>query len=181
VATQEEPYKPFEKVTPEELQRPPTEAPQNSPPQNQKQPSRGLSPAVSVLTIVLISIALFLGGYFYLQYQQNQNIEDRQKIESEEKQKEEEKLQQIEENAKNDSIRKLDLATLDNSLEKYFSEKKKYPEKMEELSPDYVRVIPLDPVSKEPYFYEPDEELSSYSLSAKLSDGSDYFLDSDDQ
>ena len=52
---------------------------------------------------------------------------------------------------------------------------------MEELTPDYLRIIPLDPITKEPYAYEPDEELASYTLSANLSDGSNYSFNSDDK
>lgn len=174
MAAQGETYKPFEKVTPEELQKPTDAQTQPSQATEQSSQKRGLPPNFSVFVIVLATVALFLGGYFYLQYQQNENLKDKQKIEEEEKRKEEQRLQQIKDNARYDQTRKLDISSLKTGLDKYFVAKKEYPEKMEKLTPDYLRIIPLDPVTKEPYAYEPSEDLSTYKLSATLSDGSSY-------
>ena len=62
----------------------------------------------------------------------------------------------------------------------YFEKNKKYPEKLEGLTSDYLLVIPLDPVSKNPYAYIPDGNFVNYTLSAGLSDGSEYAVDNQD-
>ena len=142
--------------------------------ENQSQPKKEFSRVVSVVGIILTSIILFTGGYFYLQYLQTQNIEETEKTQAAEKRQEDERIKQIEENVKNDQTRKLDLANLEKGLGKYFTQNKKYPEKLEELTADYLIVIPLDPISKEPYRYVPGKDLDNYVLSAKLSNGSEY-------
>ena len=75
---------------------------QNSTPVKETRSKKEFSPVVSVVGILLTSLVLFAGGYLYLQYLQNQNIEETEKSQEEEKQQEEERVKQIEENAKND-------------------------------------------------------------------------------
>ena len=62
----------------------------------------------------------------------------------------------------------------------YFKSKKKYPDKLEELTPDYLIIIPLDPVTKGPYDYVPDEKFEKYTLSVKLSNGTNYSVNSEE-
>lgn len=162
---------------------PPNQPPPPSQPSQPSYPSqpvkRNFSPAVSLVGIVLTSLVLFLGGYFYLQYLQNQNVGESERLEAGEKAKKEQELAQIEENAKNDQIRKLDITNVKKGLSEYFKENKKYPENLEELSPDFLKVIPLDPITKEPYAYVPNEDFTSFTLSAKISDGSSFTVESE--
>lgn len=139
---------------------------------------KGRSPLFSIVGIVVITIILFFGGLFYLEYLQNQNIEDNGKIEEEQKLQEEIQLKQLEKNAQNDQIRKLDITSINSGLLDYFQKNKEYPEKLEILTPDYLTVIPLDPVSKIPYSYKPNEDFTQYELVAKLSDDSEYSVKS---
>ena len=106
-------------------------------------------------------------------------IGDKKAKEAQEKRLEEVRLAQQTENTKNDQIRKIDITTLKGGLEKYFDKNKKYPKSLEELTPDYLQIITLDPVTKEPYDYVPNEDFSQYTLSAKLGDGTSYSVKSD--
>ena len=139
---------------------------------------KGGSPLFSIVGIVVVTIALFFGGLFYLQYLQNQNIEDNGKMEEEKKLQEELQLKQLEKNAQSDQTRKLDITSINKGLSDYFQKNKEFPEKLEVLTPDYLTVIPLDPVSKAPYSYTPNEDFTQYEILAKLSDGSDYSVKS---
>lgn len=151
----------------------PPQSPASSPSQVTGGKKSG-SPLFSIVSIVIVTIILFFGGLFYLQFLQDQNIESTEKLETEKKEQEELQLKQLEETAKNDQIRKLDVTSISGGLLEYFQKNKLYPEKLEILSPDYLTVIPLDPVSKVPYSYKPSEDLTTYELSAKLSDDSSY-------
>ncbi|MEX0616694.1 MAG: hypothetical protein WD231_02650 [Candidatus Woykebacteria bacterium] len=164
--------------------QPPQNFPVNPIP-NQTQPSlpdkqtpKSGSPAVSVFGILLVTLILFFGGYFYLQYQQNQNINQTkqtvvQRVEEQKKQA------TLAENSENDQTRKLDLATIKGGVSRYFEKNKKYPAKLEDLTEGSLQVIPLDPVTKKPYDYVPSETSTTYSLSAVLSDGSAYTVTQD--
>ena len=175
---------PLQNNTPPPVQRDPQPVPQPTQqtpplPPNQPPSKKTWSPTVSIISIILTSLLVFFGGLFYLQYLQNQNIEDKEKIEQEEKKNEAEKLKLIEANAKSDSTRKLNITSVKKGIEKYRIEKKKYPEKLEQLTPDYLTVIPLDPVTKNTYDYIPAKNLSSYTLSATLSDDSSFTVEND--
>ncbi len=161
--------------------QPPKDSQQSQVPRTstQQTPPKGWHPAVSVITIILTTLVLFFGGYFYLQYLQDQNIEEKKKTEIGETRNEEERLKQIQLNVKNDQIRKLDITNLNKGLKEYFGKNKEYPKNLEELTPDYLLVIPLDPVTKEPYAYVPNEDFSGYTLSAKLSDGGSFSRESE--
>src|SRR3989344_721407 len=152
-------------------QQPPLKAPDKA---------TGFSPVVSIIGIILTSLVLFFGGYFYLQYLQSQDVEKTQQTQEEERKKEEVRLKQIEENTKNDQKRKLDVANLEKGLADYLKSKEKYPEKLEELTPDYLIIIPLDPVTKDPYGYVPGEKFEKYTLSVKLSNGTNYSVNSEE-
>lgn len=177
MAAQDQPYKP---QIPRSQQAP--QSSKKQPPtstisvQTPRPPKKEASPVVSIIGIILTSLVLFFSGYFYLQYLQDQNIEERKNMETGEKQKEEEMLKQIEENVKNDQIRKLDITTINKGLKEYFKKNNKYPKNLEALTPNYLRVISLDPVTKEVYAYVPNKDFSGYTLSAKLSNGSIYSL-----
>ena len=140
---------------------------------------KSTSPWVSLFGIILVTLIVFLAGYFYLTSLQEQMIGDKKAKEAEVKRLEELKLQQQTENTKNDQIRKIDITTLKGGLEKYFDKNKKYPKSLEELTPDYLQIITLDPVTKEPYDYVPNEDFSQYTLSAKLGDRTSYSVKSD--
>lgn len=142
--------------------------------QNRQSQKKGLSPVISVVSIILITLILFFAGYLYLQYLQNQNITESGNSELSAQKNESAKLQQIETDAKNDQIRKLNITNLDKALTEFFEQNKKYPKTIEELTPDYLKIIPLDPVTKIPYAYVPSDDFSGYSLSAALSSGDSY-------
>lgn len=146
--------------------------------QTSQDQKKGFSPLVSVFGVVITTSVLFFGGYFYLQYLQNSDIEQTEKTQVEKQEKEEARLDQIKENTKNDQSRKFDLSNLEKGLENYFEENKKYPEKLEVLTPDYLTVIPLDPISKNPYRYELSKDFKSFELSSQLSDKSVYSIKS---
>lgn len=147
---------------------------------NKQDQKKAFSPLVSIFGISITTVVMFFGGYFYLQYLQNTDIEQTENTQAEEQAKEEANLKQLEENTKNDQSRKLDLANLEKGLENFNEKNKRYPEKLEELTPDYLTVIPLDPISKIPYGYEPSKDLKNFALSAQLSDRSVYSIKSDD-
>ncbi len=130
-------------------------------------------PVISILGITLITLAIFAGGYLYLEYLQNQHIKQAANTAAQ-KQKEEADLVSLRENSKNDQTRRLDLVNLKQGLDGYYKKYKKYPKSFEDLTPTYLTVIPLDPVTKATYDYTPSKDFSSYSLSALLSDGSVY-------
>ena len=156
-------------------QTPPTQNPNTNPQLAKKTPS----PLVSLFGVILVTLIVFLAGYFYLTSLQEKMIGDKKAKEAQEKRLEEVRLAQQTENTKNDQIRKIDITTLKGGLEKYFDKNKKYPKSLEELTPDYLQIITLDPVTKEPYDYVPNEDFSQYTLSAKLGDGTSYSVKSD--
>ena len=139
---------------------------------------KGFSPLVSIVGIVIVSSLLFVGGYLSLQYLQNTEIEKTKTIQVEDKAQDEDNLKQLEENAKNDQLRKLDLAKLEKGLESFFKKNNSYPEKLEELTPDHLLVLPIDPIVKFPYEYKPSADFKKFTLTALLSDKSTYLLES---
>ena len=139
---------------------------------------KGFSPLVSIVGIVIVSSLLFVGGYFFLRYLQDTNVETTPKNQTEKNEKEKTDLKQLEENAKNDQSRKLDLAKLEKGLESFFKKNNSYPEKLEELTPDHLLVLPIDPIVKFPYEYKPSADFKKFTLTALLSDKSTYLLES---
>ena len=139
---------------------------------------KGFSPLVSIVGIVIVSSLLFVGGYLSLQYLQNTEIEKTKTIQVEDKAQDEDNLKQLEENAKNDQLRKLDLAKLEKGLESFFKTNNSYPEKLEERTPDHLLVLPIDTVVKFPYEYKPSADFKKFTLTALLSDKSTYLLES---
>jgi len=87
-------------------------------------------------------------------------------------------VQLIQKTVSDIQIRKLDITSINSGLLDYFQKNKEYPEKLEILTPDYLTVIPLDPVSKIPYSYIPNEDFTQYELVAKLSGDSEYSVKS---
>ena len=156
-------------------QTPPVQNPNTNSQRSKKPPS----PWISLFGIILVTLIVFLAGYFYLASLQEKTITDKKAKEAQEKRLEEARLAQQTENIKNDQIRKINITTLKGGLKKYFDKNKKYPKSLEELTPDYLRIIALDPVTKEPYGYVPNEDFSQYTLSAKLGDGTSYSVKSD--
>ncbi len=49
-----------------------------------------------------------------------------------------------------------DLSTLSQAVEAYYAINLKYPEKLDELQPDFITKLPLEPVTGENYTYETD-------------------------
>ena len=139
---------------------------------------KGFSPLVSILGVAIVSSLLFVGGYFSLQYLKGTNVEPTLNNKVEKDKKEKADLKQLEENAKNDQLRKLDLATLDRGLESFLKENKLYPAKLEELTPVHLLVLPIDPVVKSPYEYKPSANLKKFTLTTLLIDNSAYVLES---
>lgn len=139
---------------------------------------KGFSPLVSIVGIAIVSSLLFVGGYFSLQYLQDTNVDPTPNNIVEKDEEEKVDLKQFEENAKNDQLRKLDLAKLNKGLESFLKENKSYPDKLEDLTPDHLLVLPLDPVVKFPYEYKPSADLKKFTLTAILSDNSTYLLES---
>ncbi len=57
-----------------------------------------------------------------------------------------------------------DLTTLLKAMEAYYSVNLKYPDKLEDLQPDFIAKLPADPTSTKPYKYETDGS-SGYKIS----------------
>jgi len=78
-----------------------------------------------------------------------------------------------------DARRKADLENIKISFEDYFNDKACYPPSgslnncgSEDLYP-YLRFVPCDPVSGEPYVYEPESDCNGYKAYAVLEDKTD--------
>ncbi len=76
-----------------------------------------------------------------------------------------------------DNKRKVDILEIRNALEQYAVEHKgDYPQRLSLLD-SYLALIPKDPITKEEYTYKL-EQSNFYTVSATLSDGSDFTLTS---
>lgn len=71
-----------------------------------------------------------------------------------------------------DTIRISDLMQIDTALDLYFDDNQKYPQKLDNLMPDYISNIPANPTPGGiPYTYEPSTDLSTFKLSFVLETG----------
>jgi hypothetical protein len=83
-----------------------------------------------------------------------------------------------ERNRERDSRRVSDVKHIQLALELYYDGNKKYPERLSELSPEFIDGVPRDPYSRMSYHYELRED-GGYVLRALLDgdyDGSESFL-----
>lgn len=70
-----------------------------------------------------------------------------------------------------DTKRKADMRALATSLQAWFTEKQAYPTATQTtavLVPDYIPVLPKDPLNKTDYTYKNDATLNTYSLCGTL-------------
>ncbi len=56
-----------------------------------------------------------------------------------------------------------DLSTLSQTIEAYYAINLKYPDKLDELQPDFITKLPLEPVTGKNYVYETDG-ISMYRI-----------------
>jgi hypothetical protein len=73
-----------------------------------------------------------------------------------------------------DSKRKFDLRNVQSALERYKARNDVYPAVLADLTPQYLTIVPSDPVSKNPYKYRPLNGSNAYMLTATLSTGEEY-------
>lgn len=66
-----------------------------------------------------------------------------------------------------DSRRKADLGILERVFEDYYNDHDCYPERIDQLVPDYLSEFPKDPVTREPYEWSTDD-CDVYRIYAKL-------------
>lgn len=64
------------------------------------------------------------------------------------------------------------------ALEIYFYDNKKYPDSLEQMIPDSLAVMPINPLTNEPYSYKVNFDKSDYTISVNLPDGSNYSVSS---
>ena len=64
-----------------------------------------------------------------------------------------------------------DLTVLSQAVETYYAKNLRYPEELEELKPEFIDKIPLEPVTEESFIYESDK-LDRYRIT--VSDPSRY-------
>lgn len=76
-----------------------------------------------------------------------------------------------------DSLRKMNLTTIQSGLERYRLVRNKYPNSLKELEGAFMRTVPKDPVTKKNYEYELFNS-QTYELSARMDDGSLYTVTS---
>jgi general secretion pathway protein G len=62
-----------------------------------------------------------------------------------------------------EAVLKTNLREIRSNLEKYYADKGRYPATLEELTPKYLKQVPVDPFTKKsttwvPIFEDPDEE-----------------------
>lgn len=71
-----------------------------------------------------------------------------------------------------DGTRLSDTSQVKTALILYFDDNQKYPQKLDDLVPDYISNIPANPAPGGiPYTYEPSKDLSSFKLSFVLETG----------
>lgn len=76
-----------------------------------------------------------------------------------------------------DAKRKSDLYQIQGALDRAYTTTLKYPNNLDELiTLGELKSVPVDPETKLPYEYKPTADRSGYTLSATLSDGSEYIL-----
>ena len=59
-----------------------------------------------------------------------------------------------------------DLTTLSKAIEAYNSMNLKFPDRLEDLQPDFVSKVPVDPATRKPYFYQTDG-TSKYRIAVR--------------
>ncbi|HSX58228.1 MAG TPA: hypothetical protein VLE47_03105 [Candidatus Saccharimonadales bacterium] len=75
-----------------------------------------------------------------------------------------------------DQRRTSDITQIDAALRLYRAKNRVYPSVLSALAPVFLASVPLDPETNKDYNYQPSLDLQSYTISATLSDGSDYQL-----
>lgn len=73
-----------------------------------------------------------------------------------------------------DAQRKTDLEVLKRSLLNYKTANSLYPNDLNNLVPQYLPLVPIDPETKGNYTYQASLDQKSFRLSATLEDGNEY-------
>lgn len=64
----------------------------------------------------------------------------------------------------NDARRSSDQLQIQQSLDLYYSDNNAFPDRLENLSPKYMKTIPSDPSNKPPYSYKREQDGKNYQL-----------------
>jgi len=73
-----------------------------------------------------------------------------------------------------DQQRKNDVVLINSALKAYFLTNKQAPELLDDLVPKDLPELPKDPKTDQGYIYSPTDDLKSWEVSAKLSDGASF-------
>ena len=113
---------------------------------------------------VVISLLFF--GFLYL----SQTLDVSRSRKAQEQTQDSKDATQIDGEAQ-DQRRKQDLRDLAQALRSYRVNYGDYPTSLENLVPEFIYKIPVDPVSKQQYDYRPSVSRKSFEIIARLSNG----------
>ena len=128
-----------------------------------------------LLIFLGISVVLAIGLYIFIRVGQESAV--RQNVK---KPKEQITQSQSGENHKTqitfnqDQQRKNDVVLINSALKAYFLTNKQAPELLDDLVPKDLPELPKDPKTDQGYTYSPTDDLKSWEVSAKLSDGASF-------
>jgi hypothetical protein len=96
---------------------------------------------LKILLGIILLVIVIIAGYFVYLYQQGGVVHYRPPV----TQAESPKAQVLS-----------DLKILSQAMDAYYAKNLKYPENLEELQPDFLEKIPLEPKTGKPFLYESD-------------------------
>ena len=67
-----------------------------------------------------------------------------------------------------DVTRQEDLTQIQSGLQTYFGVYSTYPDSLEQLSPDYLPTLPLDPLTQQPYQYQVRPDGYDYQICVQM-------------
>ncbi|HEX7456073.1 MAG TPA: hypothetical protein VF303_01225 [Candidatus Nanoarchaeia archaeon] len=125
-----------------------------------------------ILIFLGLSLLIALGFYIYLRIGQESVVRKNvQKSQAQTATQSSDKHNQTQARFTQDQQRKNDVVTINSALKAFFLDNENTPETLDELVPDFLPELLLDPQTKKEYIYTPGPDQKNWKISATLSDG----------
>ena len=128
-----------------------------------------------LLIFLGISVVLAIGLYIFIRIGQESVVRQNVKKPTEQvTQPKSDKTDKTQITFNQDQQRKNDVVLINSALKAYFLTNKQAPELLDDLVPKDLPELPKDPKTDQGYIYSPTDDLKSWEVSAKLSDGASF-------
>ena len=124
------------------------------------------SKMLGVMVVLSVLISLIFFGFLYL----SQNLDVSQSKKAQDQAQEPKDSNQVDGKAQ-DQQRRQDLQSITHGLRSYKVNYGNYPTSLENLVPEFLYKIPLDPATKKQYDYRLSVDRKSFEIKARLSSG----------